>query len=101
MAVNYIQADTNYLNVTINDMNTDFRGLTGLVDGIYQDMKELDAMWDGPANDAFNVQFENDRQDFLELCKEIQKYIEKVDLAKKEYNNCESKVADIVNSIRI
>ncbi len=101
MAVNMIQADTNYLSNTINDLNTGLKNLRNLIDEIYQEMKELDSMWDGPANAEFNVQFENDRQDFLSVCKEIQKYIEKVDYAKREYNNCESRVADIVNAIRV
>ena len=78
------------LNVIKADMNK-----------MYDAVRVLDSMWDGPANQAFNVQFNKDRDDMAELCNMVQKIIDCMEYAKKEYNSCEADVGSIVASIAI
>lgn len=98
---NIIKIDTERLNSTISGMESDLDQINNLIAQIYQEMKQLDTMWDGPANDMFNVQFEKDNQEFLRICGKVKDYIGKLDYAKNEYNKCENKVNEIVRSIRI
>ena len=101
IVVNLIQIDTGLLSNTINEMNEEVTRLKKSITEIYQEILELDAMWDGPANQVFNAQFEKDRQQFISICNELKKYINELGAANNEYNKCENKVAEIVNAIRI
>lgn len=101
MAINIIQIDTNRLNSTISDMDVNMNNMNTLINQIYSEIAELDGMWDGSANNAFNVQFQKDSEEFKRICNEISKFIDKMEFAKTEYNKCENKVDEIVRSIRI
>ena len=71
------------------------------LDGMYNAVRVLDSMWDGPANQAFNNQFNHDRSNMMELCNTVQKLINCMEYAKKEYISCEADVSNIVASISI
>lgn len=68
---------------------------------MYEAMQALDAMWDGPANEAFRTQFSKDREDMETLCQTVQDIIDCMTYAKGEYNTCENEVGNIVAAIRI
>lgn len=78
------------LNIVKNDLNK-----------MYNAVRGLDSMWDGPANQAFNTQFNHDRIDMTELCNTVQKIINCMEYAKKEYDSCEAYVSSIIASIAI
>ena len=78
------------LNVVKSDLNK-----------MYHAVRVLDNMWDGPANQAFNDQFNHDRSDMMELCNTVQNIINCMEYAKQEYNSCEADVSNIVASISI
>lgn len=78
------------LNIVKSDLNK-----------MYNAVHVLDSMWDGPANQAFTNQFNCDHNDMLDLCNTIQKIINCMEYAKKEYNSCEADVSNIVASISI
>lgn len=101
MAADRIEVNTQLLGRLVSDMREDAASIRNYVQEIYQNIRELDAMWDGPANQAFNLQFEKDRAKLLDICSEIENYIDKVKDAQDEYNRCESAVADMINAIRI
>lgn len=101
MAINRIKVNTGMLNNTISDMNIDNSQIERYINDLYNTVAELDSMWDGSANAAFNQQFEIDRAELIRISREIDKFIESLKDAKQEYEKCENKVADIVNSIRI
>ena len=89
-----LSGDIETLQQQLNVIRTD-------MDKMYDAVRVLDSMWDGPANEAFNVQFNSDRNDMLELCNVVQKIIDCMEYAKKEYNSCEADVGSIVASIAI
>lgn len=89
-----LSRDIELLQQQLNIVKTDLNKM-------YNAVRVLDGMWDGPANQAFNNQFNHDRNDMLELCNTIQKIINCMEYAKKEYNTCEADVNNIVASISI
>lgn len=71
------------------------------VNGLYNDLLELNAMWEGPANAAFTAQFEKDRADMEALCAELEQFTRDLEYASTEYKKCESQVSSIVAAIRV
>lgn len=99
MAIRKIEIDTNRLGQTVQDMTELLASVRNQSDLIYQDVMELDGMWDGRANMAFNRQFLQDRARLGEICNDLKLYAQKMDMAREEYEVCENAVADIVNAI--
>lgn len=59
---------------------------------------ELDAMWDGTANDAFNKQWEDDRKKYQSLTELMHEYCTAIETAANLYIEREAEVTQIVNS---
>jgi len=89
-----LSTDIETLQEQLNQIRTD-------MDRMYEAVRILDSMWDGPANQAFNVQFAQDHKDMDSLCDTIQRIIDCLGYAKQEYNNCESEIAGIVAAISV
>ncbi len=68
---------------------------------MFEQIAELDTMWDGPANQEFNRQFSNDYENSKELCNTVESIIQCIQYAKEQYNICENEVNGIVASINI
>lgn len=98
---NEITVNTWTLSGDIETLQQQLNVIRADMDKMYEAVRVLDGMWDGPANQAFNVQFNSDRNDMLELCNIVQKIIDCMEYAKKEYNSCEADVGSIVASIAI
>ena len=63
---------------------------------IYQLAQEMDAMWDGTANDAFNARFEEDRTKFEQLSTIMSEYATAIKTAAQNYMTTEEEVTTIV-----
>ena len=63
---------------------------------IYQLKQEMDAMWDGTANDAFNARFEEDRTKFEQLSTIMSEYATAIKTAAQNYMTTEEEVTAIV-----
>ena len=57
MAVNEIEMNTSTLAGDIESLEGLVNSLRSQMKKMFQSVEELDAMWDGPANAAFNQQF--------------------------------------------
>lgn len=68
---------------------------------VYTAMKELDATWDGPANEAFNQQFAADYENFKNVCEYVKSFSSQLELAAKEYERCEENVNSAIKAIRV
>ncbi len=66
------------------------------VQKIYQLAAEMDAMWDGTANDAFNQSFEDDRPKFEKLSSVMSEYTTTLKQIAQEYVTTENEVTGIV-----
>lgn len=89
-----LEQDTKELRETLALVKNDMGAMFGTV-------QELDGMWDGPANEAFNRQFEADRQVLEELCKSVDDILDSMENAQKEYRKCEAGVREEIDKIRI
>lgn len=101
MAVNKIEINTDVLGADIAKMDDELALLLTKVDELYQEVLDLNRMWKGQANMAFNQQFQKDRQDMSGLLKELQGYTESLKNAGRTYVQCENSVGDVVRSLRI
>ena len=77
------------IEAKIEDWNT-------AVNKIYQLQAEMDAMWDGDANDSFNALFEADKVKFNQLSSVMQEYASAIKQAANNYIQGEQEVNTIV-----
>lgn len=85
----------------ITEMQTELQGLGNEMKLAFDSVTELGAMWNGPANDAFNRAFQDDNKSMEEMCKIIESLIDYMENARTEYTNCEAAVSAEIDAIRI
>ena len=96
-----IATKTESMEKDIKELRSLLKKAKETVEQLFSEIKALDAMWDGAANDAFNIQFINDYQYSLDMCDSVDELIDCISFAKKEYEKCETEVSDIVHAIRL
>ena len=75
----------------INDWNS-------LVQQLWSLMEELDAMWDGDANEAFNALVTEDKPKFERLAQMMETYKTAIDTAASKYDSGLAEVKNIVST---
>ncbi|CDD59731.1 putative uncharacterized protein [Clostridium sp. CAG:43] len=101
MTINEIEINTSTLARTIEGLETTTGKLEEQIESMFRTVQELDQMWDGEANAAFNKQFEEDHTLCKDMCTELRAMIESLKHAKTEYDNCENRVNDLVLQLKI
>lgn len=101
MAVKEIAINTSTLANDIDALQNALASARAQLDDMFNQVAELDTMWDGPANEEFNRQFGNDYENAKNLCKTIESIIECMKFARNQYNTCENEVNHIVSAITI
>lgn len=96
-----IEINMNTLGNDIDSMQTEVNALREEMKKAFAAIGELDRMWNGPANDAFNKAFQADNQSMEEMCQIIDRLIEYMQNARDEYRKCENAVSAEIDSIRI
>ena len=96
-----IEINLSSLDSDIEAMTEELGLLRGDMNKAYESVSELDSMWNGPANDAFNKAFVDDKAAMDELCTTIQSLIDFMVNAAKEYRTCESNVSAEIDAIKI
>lgn len=99
MANKEIEIETNTLASDINELTSELEVAKKYIQTMASDMTELDAMWDGPANEVFMMQFDHDVQYAEEICGMLKNLIGCMEFAKKQYDSCESEVRSLIASI--
>ena len=99
MAVHF-EVDIQRLNHDIERARVCHKFLNDNLNTMFGEIKELDAMWDGQANNAFNIQFNNDYEMMKTVCSNLNKLIESLEYAKAEYLKCEQQVGSAVRSMK-
>ena len=69
-----------------------------LVQQLWSLMEELDAMWDGDANDTFNAMIEEDKPKFTRLEEMMNLYKDAITKAAGKYEEAEGEVSQIVKT---
>ena len=96
-----IAINTSTLRGDINELKQSLATARKQMESMFDQVAELDTMWDGPANAEFNNQFRNDYENMKNLCKTVESLIECMEFARDQYNLCENEVSGIVDSISI
>lgn len=96
-----ITIDTAVLAGDIEELRNALSEVRRQLEEMFEQVAELDTMWDGPANQEFNRQFSNDYENSRELCDTVESVIQCMQYAKEQYNICENEVNGIVASINI
>ena len=96
-----ITVDTAALTGDIEELQNALLEVRRQLREMFEQVAELDTMWDGPANQEFNRQFFNDYENSRELCDTVESIIQCMQYAKEQYNICENEVNGIVASINI
>lgn len=96
-----IEINLEALDSDINRMQDELQLLRSYIGLTYDSIKELDTMWNGPANEAFNQTFESDYQSMNEMCEMIKSLIEYMENARDQYRHCEDLVSQEIESIRV
>lgn len=96
-----IEINTNALNSDIQNMQNELNGLRAEMKKAFSAVADLDQMWNGPANDAFNKAFQADHETMEEVCGILDRLIDYMIHARDEYCKCESAVSGEIDGIRI
>lgn len=101
MANKEIAINTSTLAGDIGEMRTELGNARGRLKEMFDQVAELDMMWDGPANETFKQQFNNDYENAKNLCDTIESLLASMENASEQYDACESIVNGIVSAISI
>lgn len=71
------------------------------IEAMLDDVSEMNNMWSGSANDAFNRAFQEDIKLLMELSNSLQEIIYYEATARKEYDDCENKIASLIASMSV
>lgn len=96
-----IAVNTPTLASDIEKLQGQLNSIRDDMDKMYEAVRVLDNMWDGPANETFKQQFQADQEEMAALCDTVQKLIGYMTYARGEYNICENEISGIIASIRI
>lgn len=97
----YIEVDIATLEQDVRELEETLALVRNDMQVMFQTVSELDAMWDGPANEAFNRQFAADRNMFEELCDSVDDIIDSMENAKNAYRRCEAAVKEEIDRIQV
>lgn len=95
------EVDTGYLRQSAGGLRQDLKSVQALCGDLSDMMAGISGMWEGPAKDAFHLQFSDDCAAFTQSCKQLDEIIESMEHAANEYDACDSKVRSIVDAISI
>lgn len=99
--INEIKVNTTRLGTDAEKVNDYMRKIETAVNKIEESMKRIDGKWDGDASKAFNTAMKNDIKEIKEIIKNLEEIYNYESNAKKKYEICEGKVADLVAQIKV
>lgn len=101
MSAKEIAVNTFSLAGDISELRETLSNAKTQLEDMFNQIKELDAMWDGPANAEFNQQFSNDYENAKNICATVESLLACIEFAQNEYNSCENEVNSVVSAISI
>lgn len=67
---------------------------------MFDELKALDATWDGEANNAFNAQVNADYEFMQQVCKNLSALIKAMESSQNEYRKSEANVSSAIRALR-
>lgn len=93
-----INVSTEGMRSAANDFEGKMNEWKALVDNIWSLLGQLDAMWDGDANNAFNALVEEDKPKFERLYTMMEEYKSAIINAAEKYEANEEAVKTVVQT---
>ncbi len=93
-----IRVNTDNMRSTATVFQEKIKDWNSLVQQLWSLMEELDAMWDGDANEAFNALVTEDKPKFERLAQMMETYKTAIDTAASKYDSGEAEVKNIVST---
>jgi len=101
MAAIMLETDTRALERDTAQMTFTLRRIEEELDGMYGAVRALDAMWSGPANEAFRLQFRSDYENMQGICQTVRDLIRCMENAGRRYQAGGTQVESAVEQIPI
>lgn len=101
MAIINIETDTSALARDAGSLDSKTARIEREAEGMFTAVRELDAMWDGPANETFVKMFRQDYETLRELCRALHTLAGCMSQAGRTYEVRENEVGGVVSAIRI
>ena len=96
-----IKVNTSRLDSDLKEFGDHIKAIQKAIADLRDHNRVLDGMWEGPASETFKQNFEADIKALEEVVKTLDGINRFEDNARTKYNNCENKVADLVNQIHV
>ncbi|MBQ3178575.1 MAG: WXG100 family type VII secretion target [Clostridia bacterium] len=91
-----IELSTEMMRQAANDFAAKIADWNGMKDEIWTLLADLDAMWDGDANEAFNALIAEDEPKFTRLLEMMETYKDAINTAAQKYDEGEGEIKNIV-----
>jgi uncharacterized protein YukE len=101
MDITEIAVDTDILNSDIGELQMLLDSAKLQLDEMFNQIVELNTMWEGAAKEQLINQFELDYSNAKNIIETIESLIECMKYARNQYNSCENEIENLVNSIKI
>ncbi len=101
MATGCFEVDTDNLKKDINTLRQYLQIIEQAHAELRDKMTEVSGMWEGPAKDAFHLEFKNDCAELIEICTQMREVLESMDAAATEYDSCDSRIKSIIDAIQV
>lgn len=101
MAGTHIKINTKRLNSDAQNIRACIKSIEKELSNMKNSVKEMNGMWEGESKKAFVKTFDADikmAESFIKILEDVYEFEIK---SKKKYEDCEKKVAIIVDSIRV
>ncbi len=101
MAIKEIKVSTTRLGNDADQVGNLIRSMENELKNLKASVDQMNAMWDGPAKKAFMAAVQSDVNVAESIIKELKSFQKNETEAKKKYEQCESQIDSIINSIRV
>ena len=101
MAAGCFEVDTGNLRKDINALRQYLQTIEHAHAELRDKITEVSGMWEGPAKEAFHLEFKNDCAELIEVCKQMREVLESMDTAATEYDSCDSRIKSIIDAIQV
>ena len=96
-----IKVNTSRLKTDASDIRGHIKSIKKEIQDLKSHRAALDAMWDGESSEAFKAAFSADIKALEEIVKSIESLNGYEDNARQKYDECENRVGDLVNQIKV
>lgn len=98
---NYIKVSTHGIYNDRESIQNELAGIKKAVDALGQEMQALSQTWEGIAWKVFQAQVASDMENMQAVCDKLAIYLEHMEYAETEYQNCNNQVEALIRSIYV